>query len=73
MNWSELALFMSGIFFGGAIDHMILAAMGSELTHYQIRVGVGGKWAFAVFDAVVMVLLFLVHRKLAGGFHSIAS
>jgi hypothetical protein len=30
--WSKLALFLSGLFFGGAIDRVILARMGCEFT-----------------------------------------
>ena len=64
MGWSKLALFFSGLFFGGAIDHVILAAMGSPQTPYGIRVGVLGNWAFAGFDLLVTAGLYLAHRRL---------
>ncbi len=37
-----MALFASGLFAGGAIDHVILAVMHSPMTPYGVRWGVGG-------------------------------
>ena len=50
MNWNTLSVFASGIFFGGAIDHMIRAAKGEETTPYGIRSGVWGTgpWPLSV-------------------------
>jgi hypothetical protein len=65
MNWSKLALFVAGIFFGGAIDHLILAAVGSETTPYGVRSGVAGNWALAGLDLAMTGVLYLGHRWLA--------
>jgi len=37
MMWSKIALFLSGLFFGGAIDHPILALTDSEYTPYGVH------------------------------------
>ncbi len=65
MNWSELALFGSGIFFGGAVDHIILAAKESEITPYGVHSGIMGNWALAGFDFGLAVSLYVLHRRLA--------
>ena len=61
---SKLALFLSGLFFGGAIDHIILARMGSEMTPYGLRVGVRGNWGLAVLDGGLAALLYAIHARL---------
>lgn len=50
MRWGTLALFLSGLFSGGAIDHLILALRRSQFTPYGLRSGVGGNWVLAAFD-----------------------
>jgi hypothetical protein len=64
-RWSTFALFLSGLFAGGAIDHLILAGMGQPLTPYGVAVGVGGNWALAGLDVVLTVgcLAGYRHRK----------
>ena len=47
---SNLALFASGIFFGGALDHVILAAIRRDVTPYGVKAGVSGNWLFAAAD-----------------------
>jgi len=59
-------LFLSGLFFGGALDHAILAAKRSSRTPYGMEVGVAGNWAFAGLDlalAVTMTARALHRRK----------
>jgi hypothetical protein len=65
MNLSELALFGAGIFFGGAVDHFILAVKGSETTPYGIHSGITGNWMLAGLDFGLAVSLYIVHRRLA--------
>lgn len=65
MKWSELALFGSGIFFGGAVDHIILATKGSETTPYGVHSGIMGNWALAGLDIGLAVTLYILHRRLA--------
>ena len=60
----KLALFLSGLFFGGAIDHAVLAVIGSTLTPYGVDAGVLGNWAFVALDAALTVSLFETHRRL---------
>ena len=67
MNGSKIALLLAGLFLGGAIDHVILAALGREMTPYRLRAGVGGNWALAVFDLALTALLFWLHRHLEVG------
>jgi hypothetical protein len=53
MNVSEVALLLAGHFFGGTIDHIILALKRSELTPYGIRSEVRGNWGLAGLDLVI--------------------
>lgn len=53
MRLPPLALFVSGIFFGGAIDHAILAVMRRDVTPYGVSVGIGGNVLYAAGDLVV--------------------
>ena len=64
MHWTKIALFLSGLFFGGAIDHAILASMGSGVTPYGMHSGVAGNLGLAAVDSVLAVLLYLTHRRL---------
>lgn len=62
-RWRKAALFLSGLFFGGAIDHGILAAMGSPLTPYGVSVGVRGNWLLTLLDLAATLAFFgLYHR-----------
>lgn len=58
-----LALFLSGLFGGGVLDHGLLALQGSEVTSYNIHVGVAGTWAFMLMDGAIALGLFLLHRQ----------
>jgi hypothetical protein len=64
MVWSKIALFLSGLFFGGAIDHLILALTGSEYTPYGVHSGVRGNWVFAVLDGGVALFFYFLHHHL---------
>ena len=61
MTTSQFALFASGLFFGGAIDHAILAAQGRQNTPYGVRVGVSGNWMMAAGDLLVAAMLYRMH------------
>lgn len=61
MAISKLALFASGVFFGGAVDHAILAAMRRDVTPYGLKAGVSGNWLFAVADLLAAAVLYRVH------------
>lgn len=63
-NWPKLALFLSGLFFGGAVDHIILAEARSALTPYGVAVGIGGNWLLAALDGALAALLYWLHRRL---------
>ena len=67
MNWSKLALFISGLFFGGAMDHIILAVKGSDITPYGVRAGRLGNWALAGVDFGLKVLWYFLHWRLEKG------
>lgn len=62
---SKAAVFCSGLFFGGAIDHAILALKGAERTRYGVRVGVAGNWLLGALDAVLALAAYGLHRRLA--------
>ncbi|HZQ06859.1 MAG TPA: hypothetical protein VFD70_09795 [Anaerolineae bacterium] len=64
MNGSQIALFLSGLFFGGAIDHIILELKRSELTAYGVRSGVRGNWALAALDFGLAVAGYVLHQRL---------
>lgn len=64
MSRAEIALFLSGLFFGGAIDHAILALLHSERTPYGARVDIRGNWAFAGLYFVIAVLGYVLYRHL---------
>jgi hypothetical protein len=61
MSLSKAALFASGVFFGGAIDHAILAAMRRDRTPYGIRSSVAGNWLFAAADLALAAVLYHLH------------
>jgi hypothetical protein len=60
---SNLALFASGVFFGGAVDHAILAAMRRDVTPYGVRTGIAGNWMFAAADLVAAAVLYRIHMS----------
>ena len=61
MAISKLALFASGIFFGGAVDHAILAAMRRDVTPYGVKAGVSGNWLFAAADLLAAAALYRLY------------
>jgi hypothetical protein len=64
MTLAKTSLFLSGVFFGGMLDHVLLALRGATETHYGLTVGVAGNWAFAALDLTVTAALYLLHRRL---------
>ena len=62
MNWQKITLFLSGLFFGGAIDHVILAPLNSPLTPYGVKWGVAGNWAPGALGVVLATLCYGLHR-----------
>jgi hypothetical protein len=64
---SKAALFASGIFFGGVIDHAILAALRRHVTPYGVKSGVVGNWLFAATDMVVAGVLYRLHTRKESG------
>src|SRR5947207_11143789 len=58
MKASKAALFASGVFFGGAVDHAILVAMRRDVTPYGVKAGVSGNLLFAVADLIVADVLY---------------
>jgi hypothetical protein len=64
---AKAALFGSGIFFGGAIDHAILAMKRSERTPYGVPAGVAGNWLLAALDSALAGAFYALHRRLENG------
>lgn len=64
MSRAEIALFLSGLFFGGAMDYAILALLRSEHTPYGARVSIKGNWAFAGFDLFIAVAGCVLYSQL---------
>ncbi len=62
-RWSRPSLFLSGLFFGGGLDHAIFIAIGSPKTHYGLTVGVTGQLAFAMLDFGLAALLYILHAR----------
>jgi hypothetical protein len=67
VSLSQTALFASGIFFGGAVDHAILAAMRRDVTPYGVKAGVAGNWMLAATDPVVAGLLYRLYAREQSG------
>jgi hypothetical protein len=57
-NAGMRAYFLSGLFFGGAMDHSILALRKKKTTPNDVKVGVKGNWLVSLFDVFLAVLLF---------------
>jgi hypothetical protein len=60
---SKAALFCSGAFFGGAVDHSILALKGEARTPYGLRTSVAGNWVLAALDALAAAGFYALHRR----------
>jgi hypothetical protein len=65
MRSDELSLFLSGLFFGGAIDHTILAVTHAKKTPYGLSASAATNCAFAVFDLGLAAALYGWHRRAA--------
>lgn len=63
MKFSKMALFLSGLFFGGAIDHAILGSLGRDVTPYGVKSGVLGNWLLAGLDVFVAAVFYALHRS----------
>ena len=59
----KAAVFLAGLFFGGAIDHVILAVMGRTETPYGVHSGITGNWALAALDLILTVVCWMAHRS----------
>ena len=59
----KTALFCSGLFVGGAIDHAILALKRVERTPYGFRSGVAGNWALVGLDALLAAAFYVLHHR----------
>jgi hypothetical protein len=60
---SKAALFCSGIFFGGALDHAILALRGADRTPYGVKSSVKGNYLLAALDALLAGACYALHRR----------
>jgi hypothetical protein len=58
---AKAAVFLAGLFFGGAIDHAILAVAGRTDTPYGVRSGVAGNWALAALDVALSAICWRTH------------
>ncbi|PYR72509.1 MAG: hypothetical protein DMF87_27830 [Acidobacteria bacterium] len=63
MDRSSIAIFLAGLFFGGAIDHVILAVMHQTVTPYGVSVGVAGNWGMAALDVALTIGLILIGQR----------
>src|SRR6059036_247582 len=64
MKACNAALFASGVFFGGAVDHAILVAMGRDVTPYGVKAGISGNVLFAAADLIVAGVLYRIHTNM---------
>jgi hypothetical protein len=63
-KWQLVALFIAGVFFGGALDHILFAAKGSGTSHYGYEIGVNGNWLMSLLDtSITAILIWLAFRK----------
>jgi hypothetical protein len=63
-KWQLLGLFISGVFFGGALDHIIFAMKGSGISHYGYKIGINGNWLMSLLDlSITCLLVWLAFRK----------
>ena len=38
-RWPKLALFLSGLFVGGGLDHLLFVELDSPTSHYDLQLG----------------------------------
>ena len=62
-HWPKLALFLSGLFFGGGLDHLLFIALDSPTSHYGLHVGVAGQLGFATLDFSLAALLYILNGR----------
>ena len=63
-KWQLVSLFTAGIFFGGALDHILFAAQGSGTSHYGYEIGIHGNWLMSLFDtSITALLIWLALRR----------
>ena len=62
-RWSTFALFFSGLFFGGGVDHVIFIAMRSPTSHYGFRIGTIGQLLFATLDFALSTVLWVYYVR----------
>jgi hypothetical protein len=64
VNWSKVALFLSGSFCCGAVNHIFAGVHGRTETPYGVHLGVGGNWALFAFDVAMTIGLLWLHRRI---------
>jgi hypothetical protein len=62
-NWPKTSLFLSGLFFGGGVDHLIYIALGDRTSHYGLTIGPRGHLAFALLDFGIAMAMYLPHSR----------
>jgi len=61
MKW-YICLFLSGLFFGGTIDHVVFALINSPAP-YGIKLGLQGNLLMAFFDLLIASTLLLIFKR----------
>jgi hypothetical protein len=56
-----MALFLAGMFAGGAIDHLILLVKREPRSPYGLKVGVVGNGLLALVDVALAAAAYLAH------------
>jgi hypothetical protein len=62
-NRRQIGAFLAGVFFGGALDHAILALRRAEHTPYGLRADVQSNWAFAALDLALALAAYAAARR----------
>ena len=63
-KWKLIFLFAAGVFFGGALDHILFAINGSGISHYGYHIGIRGNWLMSLLDlSITALLLWLALRN----------
>jgi hypothetical protein len=62
-RWPKLALFLSGLFFGGGLDHLLFIALDSPTSHYGLQLGIRGQLGFAALDLGLAALLYILNGR----------
>ena len=58
--WQYTALFLSGFFFGGVVDHVILAIIRSPITPFGLQANPKRNLIYAAFDFIIAGAFFSV-------------